>query len=439
MRAMAHFRQDQVEAAMLDLAQAEVALAECDDEGLRNWAHTGLGYCYLEMRLYELAEPHFVAAVDLLGCPIPLPDARTIDLMNLAELYLRWGYELERAVPYDDADDEGERLRDLGHHYARLAVEEAEQRGPVGLVATCRATELCSRPRAEAESSLEELRAAYASPDHLDHHGGRATIGAALARTLWRVGHREEALRLAQEAAELSRSATDWHVGAGVQWLLVEMQAAAGLPGAAAGRDYARLLSRVLWQQRLRTLQGARTARDVERLQHDNRAARRAAREDPLTGVGNRRALDDALANARRHDDEQEQPTSLLVVDLDDFKIVNDRHGHVVGDQVLRAVAGAVRSVARAEDVVARLGGDEFVVLARGTDEATGRRLARRVAAAIEELEVAGPGGVVRLGASVGVRTTGDGVDLADLLQAADAAMYDSKRAPRRVAGGTSA
>ncbi|MGN6577926.1 MAG: GGDEF domain-containing protein, partial [Nocardioides sp.] len=126
-------------------------------------------------------------------------------------------------------------------------------------------------------------------------------------------------------------------------------------------------------------------------------------------------------------------------VDLDDFKVVNDRHGHVVGDQVLRAVAGAVRSVARAEDVVARLGGDEFVVLARGTDEATGRRLAKRVAAAIEELEVAGPGGVVRLGASVGVRTTGDGVDLADLLQAADAAMYDSKRAPRRVAGGSSA
>ncbi|MGN6577350.1 MAG: hypothetical protein ACTHKG_16885, partial [Nocardioides sp.] len=261
MRAMAHFRQDAVEAAMLDLAQAEVALAESADEGLRNWAHTGLGYCYLEMRLYELAEPHFVAAVDLLGCPIPLPDARTIDLMNLAELYLRWGNELERAVPYDDADDEAERLRDLGHHYARHAVEEAERRGPVGLLATCRATELCSRPRAAAESSLDELRTAYASPDHLDHHGGRATIGAALARTLWRVGHREEALRLAQEAAELSRTATDWHVGAAVQWLLVEMQAEAGLPGAAAGRDYARLLSRVLWQQRLRTLQGARTAR----------------------------------------------------------------------------------------------------------------------------------------------------------------------------------
>jgi diguanylate cyclase (GGDEF)-like protein len=439
MRAMAHFRQDSVEAAMLDLAQAEVALSGCEDEALRNWAHTGLGYCYLEMRLYELCEPHLLAAVELFGCPIPLLDARTIDLMNLAELYLRWGNELERAVPYAEAEDEAERLRDRGHHYARLAVEEAERRGPVGLLATCRATELCSRPRAEAESSLEELRTAYASPDHLDHHGGRATIGAALARTLWRVGQREEALRHAREAAELSATATDWHVGAAVQWLLVEMQAEAGLPGAAAGRDYAQLLSRVLWQQRLRTLQGARTALDVERLQHDNRAARRAAREDPLTGVGNRRALDDALANARRQLDGEELPTSLLVVDLDDFKIVNDRHGHVVGDQVLRAVAGAVRSVARAEDVVARLGGDEFVVLARGTDEATGRRLARRVAAAIEELEVAGPGGVVRLGASVGVRTTGDGVEVADLLQAADAAMYDAKRGPRRVVGSSSA
>lgn len=429
MRAMAHFRQDAVEAALLDLAQAEVALADSDDEGLRNWAHTGLGYCYLEMRLYELAEPHFQSALGIVACPIPLPAAPTIDLMNLAELYLRWADELERATPYDAAEDEAERLRELGHRYAREAVAEAEVNGQAGLLATCRATELCSRPRADAGASLAELRAAYASPDHLEHHGGRATIGAALARTLWRVGEREEALEVAREAADLSATATDWQVRASVQWLLAEMQAEAGLPGGRAGRDYGRLLSRVLWQQRLSTLQGARAALDVERLHHDTVAAQRAAREDPLTGVGNRRALDDALADARSS--AGGQPTSLLVVDLDEFKSVNDRHGHVVGDDVLRAVAEAIRGAARAEDVVARLGGDEFVVLAHGTDAAAGERLAQRVVRAIDELEIDLPGGPLRLGASVGVGTTGPGVDVTGLLEAADLAMYDVKRAER--------
>ena len=431
MRAMAHFRAGTVEAALVDLAQAEVALSRCHDDGLRNWAHTGLGYCYLESRLYELAEPHFRGALAITTYPLPLSGARAVDLMNLAELYLRWADELERATPDESAADEVERLRGLGHRFAREAVDAAEQDGPPGLLASCRATELCSRPRADAAASVSELREAYASPDHLPNHGGRATIGAALARTLWRIGARDEAIAVAREAVELSAAATDWHVGAHIQWLLVEMLAEAGLPGGTAGRDYGYLLSRVLWQQRLSTLQGARAALDVQRLHHDNRVARRAAREDALTGVGNRRALDDALAHERRLGDDH-QPTSLVVVDLNEFKAVNDRHGHVVGDEVLRAVADAVRSVARAEDVVARLGGDEFVVLARGTDEEAGRVLADRVAAAIAELEVAVPDGRIRPAASVGVRTTDREIGLADLLEAADAAMYDAKHADRR-------
>jgi GGDEF domain-containing protein len=103
--------------------------------------------------------------------------------------------------------------------------------------------------------------------------------------------------------------------------------------------------------------------------------AQRAVLEDPLTGVGNRRALDEALrsVSAEAAAGSCDVPVSLLVVDLDDFKRINDTYGHVVGDEVLRAVAMAVRGVARADDVVARLGGDEFVVLARGADPDTGR------------------------------------------------------------------
>lgn len=431
MRAMAEIRHGAVEPALADLARAEVALSHCTDDGLRNWAHTGLGYCYLELRLYELALPHFEAAVNIVACPLPLPAARTIDLMNLAELHLRWADELERARPNPGVDAEVEQHRRQGHQHAQAAVAEAEHLGPRGMLATCRATELCARPRDEAAGTVTELRAAYANPGHVEHHGGRATLAAALARTLWRLGQFEEALGTARSAVEHSRTAGDWQVAASAQWLLVEMEAEAGIPGAAAGRDYGRLLSGVLWNQRLSTLAGAKATLETERLRHVKDAALREALEDPLTGVGNRRALEDALRQARLQDVTEEHPTSLLLLDLDAFKSINDRHGHTVGDTVLRSAASAIRQAARAEDTVARLGGDEFVVLARGTDEEAGTRLAERVAEAVNGLEVLLPDGPLRLGASVGVRTTGRDLTLDDLLDAADAAMYDVKRGVR--------
>ena len=154
----------------------------------------------------------------------------------------------------------------------------------------------------------------------------------------------------------------------------------------------------MLWQQRLSTLQGAKAALDVERLRRDTQIAQREAAEDPLTGIGNRRALTEALrAAAERFGDVApdvgHRPWhSLLVIDLDGFKAINDVHGHVLGDEVLRAVAAALRGAARAEDVVVRLGGDEFVVLAQDADEAAGLALADRIAEAISALSVPSPG-----------------------------------------------
>ncbi|QNN52234.1 GGDEF domain-containing protein [Nocardioides mesophilus] len=336
LQAMALIRANTVEPALLDLAQAEVELAACTDEGLASWAHTGIGYCYLELRLYELAQPHLEAALAIEAAPVPLEEDRVIDLVNLAELHLRWADELERATPYDGSAEEAEEHRAIGHDYAADGLVEAERTGAASHAELCRAMELVSRPVGQAEASLPELWTEWRSREHHAYSGGRATVGGALARALWRSGRTDEALEVAREAADESGDAGDWQVTAGVRWLLVEMECEAGVPGAAAGREYAGLLSHVLWQQRLSTLQGATAALDVERLRGDKLAAQRAAREDPLTGVGNRRALDLALADAEIRSHHDGRPTSLLIIDLDDFKSVNDRHGHVRGDEVLR-------------------------------------------------------------------------------------------------------
>lgn len=426
-RAMANVRMQRLDEALHDLASSEAELESCHDQALRCWAHTGLGYTYQELRLYELAEPHLVAAQQLDASPMPFADAPVIDLMNLADMYARWADELERARPHPGAWQEAARHRLRANGYATLAVAKA-RRLSSGLLPSAQAVELCTRPRNLAEVSVPELRAAYEATRHHELLGSRALVGGALARALWRTGEEDESLAVAREAVRASTGATDWQVEASARWLLVEMEHEAGLPGSTAGRDYARLLSRVLWRQRLSTLAGAEATLAMDRLRRDNTTARREAHEDPLTGVGNRRALDGALGEVGHDQRRGGEPTSMLLVDLDGFKAFNDSYGHVVGDRVLRAVADAIRGAARAEDLVARLGGDEFVVLARGTDEAAARQLAGRVRDALAAVRVDTPDGPRSIAASVGVRTTGDELAVADLLNAADEAMYGVKR-----------
>jgi diguanylate cyclase (GGDEF)-like protein len=151
-------------------------------------------------------------------------------------------------------------------------------------------------------------------------------------------------------------------------------------------------------------------------------ALRRASALDPLTRLANRRAWDERLDEEMERARRSGQPLSLAVIDLDDFKAVNDRDGHAAGDALLRELAAHWRTTVRASgDFLARLGGDEFGLLAPSSDELGVRRLAARLA------EV-GPGGVT---CSIGVATW-DGVETSgDLFRRADEAMYQRKRERR--------
>lgn len=140
---------------------------------------------------------------------------------------------------------------------------------------------------------------------------------------------------------------------------------------------------------------------------------------DPLTLLANRRQLEQQTERLAAHARRQGSKLSLLVVDLDHFKQINDEHGHEAGDAVLVAVAEALRAACRVEDVVGRWGGDEFVVLAPDTDESGAERLAQRILAAVGSLPNAP---LLSIGGATAERD-----DSGDLFTAADAALYAAK------------
>jgi diguanylate cyclase (GGDEF)-like protein/PAS domain S-box-containing protein len=150
---------------------------------------------------------------------------------------------------------------------------------------------------------------------------------------------------------------------------------------------------------------------------------------DPLTGLANRALFDDrlgiAIANARRHGD----MLGLAYIDLDEFKPVNDRYGHTVGDVVLQRVARSLERVVRTQDTVARLGGDEFVVLLpRLRSEFDLAVIGKKLCAAVHE-PVSVDGHLVRVDASVGLTLFDPETDdERSLLVKADCAMYEAKR-----------
>jgi diguanylate cyclase (GGDEF)-like protein len=157
------------------------------------------------------------------------------------------------------------------------------------------------------------------------------------------------------------------------------------------------------------------------------------ALRDALTGLPNRRLLMDRLDQAiKRH--HRGQPLSLLFIDLDGFKQVNDTLGHDAGDTLLVTTAERILAQTRAQDTVARIGGDEFVVLCENAGHAEAERIAERIAGAVgKDLEI--DGRVLSVAASIGIATPRPGGGAMDLLREADASMYAAKQRARRGGG----
>ena len=157
---------------------------------------------------------------------------------------------------------------------------------------------------------------------------------------------------------------------------------------------------------------------------------RNEAREDPLTGLLNRRAFDGELNRAVDLARRYNAVISLLFIDLDEFKKVNDEHGHAVGDMALTHVAALLTSHVRRSDVVARVGGDEFALLLWQTDNRMAQSKAKALSGLIAGNPLSREHYSLALGASIGATEIADTDDDASaVLARADKAMYAAKHA----------
>lgn len=161
-----------------------------------------------------------------------------------------------------------------------------------------------------------------------------------------------------------------------------------------------------------------------------HRVAERHALVDGLTGLANRRQADETLAREFARAERLGGTVALILADVDDFKAVNDRHGHPTGDVVLRDLADTLRETIREIDTAARWGGEEFAVILPGTDLAGATQLAERVRSALAEREILSADGIaIRVTASFGASVFRPTTTLAELVEAADEALYSAKRA----------
>ena len=160
-------------------------------------------------------------------------------------------------------------------------------------------------------------------------------------------------------------------------------------------------------------------------------SAVRAAQKDPLTGINNRAAMDSALTReiemARRH----RTPLSLIVMDIDKFKSINDTYGHTTGDEIIKAFTKVVDGIIRKTDMLFRYGGEEFVVIMSNTGRDGSMLLAERIRRGIERMEVLVPQRRSPVTVSLGVASLNGKEDGKALFKRADQALYQAKASGR--------
>jgi len=161
----------------------------------------------------------------------------------------------------------------------------------------------------------------------------------------------------------------------------------------------------------------------------------RHAKTDAITGLRNRHAMEESFMREITRCEKDEEPISLIMIDIDNFKVFNDQFGHVAGDRALSAVAGILRQKFRPRDLLVRYGGDEFAVLLPGAGQDQATIIADRVRQSVSGNTADSTDSLIQIPVqiSMGVAELKAGGDLTTLIRAADAALYRAKHAGRNV------
>ncbi|HSC09101.1 MAG TPA: diguanylate cyclase [Steroidobacteraceae bacterium] len=212
-------------------------------------------------------------------------------------------------------------------------------------------------------------------------------------------------------------------------------QVAAAIADARAFEDLEDYRQRLEERVAERTQELDRANREKERLiaalGERSRMLERESQEDPLTGIANRRCFTQRLAAEIEVARAVGNPLTLAVGDLDHFKIVNDRLGHAVGDEVLRESAAVMRQLCRSSDLVARIGGEEFALILPGMPRATAIGFCEKLRLAVESHDWRRVHPHLRVTLSIGLSQWDGRADAAELLQSADTHLYRAKREGR--------
>ncbi|HVV25268.1 MAG TPA: GGDEF domain-containing protein [Pseudonocardiaceae bacterium] len=375
-----------------------------------------------QLGVYEVADQVMARADQVIRAGAG-PHEIAIHLINRVRLQLGWALRLERI---DQDATARERI------ITASAMADAAE-GPYAQSLFPRDT---SRPGAD---QVPELGAAHALANPGEQHLDRLyellerasqpyaiiILTMALARSLAAADRLEDALATLVDVRE--RLADDRTEQVLKMSLVREFARLSGPQGAefttSALEDYARELEDELWGMRNNRMVTLRTRREHERLSRVHGTVTEQAMHDPLTGLPNRRKLDERLEELLGPP--AVQPVAVALVDLDGFKGVNDRASHADGDDVLRVIAGTLKNTLRGDDLVARYGGDEFVALLPGAPLAAAEAALNRAVRKVAELPHALSRGVTL---SVGVVALRPNETASSVLARADAAMYLAKR-----------
>lgn len=421
-----------------DRALSEIAsgLAILDEErkpdpslGQRSWerllatALNDIGLVLTQLGIYEKADEVMSRAhhrIRASGGPHEI----AVHMINRCRMLLGWALRLERSGQDAVATDRFATASAIGvavegpwreSLFPRLSDRPAADQLPV-----LGAAHALARPSVEHITRLENLR----SLDHAMHPREKIIVAIGLARCLARANRAQEAMGvLARTRTELDGDASEPTLRISLVREYAQLAERQGTDTGAALHDYVLELEGELSAMRQTRIATLTTRLDHARLSRVHGAISRQALQDPLTGLPNRRALDDRLESLR--DRPESMALSVALVDLDGFKGVNDRCSHAEGDEVLRVIANTLRNALRGDDLVARYGGDEFVVLLPGATLVAAEAALKRAVEAVEQLPEALSRGVTL---SIGAVSMRHEESSSQVLARADAAMYQAKR-----------